>query len=304
MIASRALYVWTPRGRGCSLISCYDPLGRRERRPPHAQRSVRLGRPRLRAPGRGHGPHGGSHRIDPHVGAQRRRPRDRARRRNGLLSGIDARRGERRADGEHRPSGPPRHAPALSRRAGGQPRDQRDDPQHRRQHDGARQRGHAVRHQGDSGARQAEQPSRHRHQRDGAVSRHQHGRTRGVAQRHDRRAGLSGLGGRRRHLLPDVVRQRVGDDRRGHGRDSPLASRAVPPDAASAAGGRGGRGGDRGRAVERREGGRRRPRARAGAFRDASLDCAGVLGRTAGPGRPRLSLRASVRSPHWTPSAG
>ena len=49
---------------------------------------------------------------------------------------------------------------------------------------------------------------------------------------------------------------------------------------------------------------RRPPGRRTGAFRRASLDGAGLLDRTAGAGRPRLSSPGSTRGPRWTPSAG
>ena len=201
---------------------------RRKRGAIHAQRPVRLGRPRLGAARGCHGPHGRPHRGHHLVRAERRRPRDRARRGHGFLSGSDAGGRERRADGLPGAARSPGHAPALPRRAARQPGDQRDDPQHRRQPDGPRQRGHPVRHQGGSGTRQAEQPAWHGHQRHGALPGHQHGRPRGAAERHDRRARLSRIGRRRRHLLPDVVRQRVGDARRCHCGDPVVAARPLP----------------------------------------------------------------------------
>ena len=253
----------------------------------HAQRPVHRGRPRLGVARGSHGPHGGSHRVHHHVRPKRRRPRHRARRGNGVLPGPDARRRERRADGHSGAARSPGHAPPLPRRAGRQPGHQRDDPQHRRQPDGPRQRGHPVRHQGGPGARQAEQPAGHGHQRDGALPGHQHGRPRGAAERHDRRARFPGIGRRGRHLLPDVVRQRVGDARRCHRGDPAVPARPVPPHRTAASGSDDGWIGASRRAADRtRRCGRRR--GSSGAIIRPGLARAGVLARAGDPGGARL----------------
>src|SRR6266851_563478 len=153
-----------------------DKLSAPRSRAMHVRDERRLRPAARRGAGRGRGARrreAGRHRRAG-GGRQRGHAGDRAHRRHVALARPAQDRGEigpRRQAGARGATRLPAALPRGARRA---PRHLGHAPQHRRQHAGPGERGHAVRDQGDGGAGEAEPPPRDRHQRPGAVRRHQH----------------------------------------------------------------------------------------------------------------------------------
>ncbi|TMA76709.1 MAG: hypothetical protein E6J58_06965 [Deltaproteobacteria bacterium] len=145
----------------------------------------------------------------------RRDARHRADRRDGAVARADADRGEGRAGGEARARGPPHLPPSLPRHPRWAPRHLGHAAEHRREHDGTRQRGHPVRDQGDGGAGEAESDPRNGHQRAGAVPRHQHRLAAAGTDDGDRAARRREVDGPGGHPPPHAD----GDGLRADGRD-------------------------------------------------------------------------------------